>query len=58
MTNQREKPRHLSDLGNADRFVERHGNDVRFTPEWGYVGWDDRRWVRDRNGWRAIRPQS
>lgn len=38
---------HLSELGNARRFVTQHGNDVRFCPAFGWLVWDGRRWLRD-----------
>ena len=37
----------LTDLGNAERFVEQHGDDCRFVPEWGWIVWDRKRWARD-----------
>lgn len=37
----------LTDLGNAERFVERHGGELRFCPEIGWLAWDSRRWARD-----------
>jgi putative DNA primase/helicase len=33
-----------TDLGNAERFRDRFGQDFRFTPELGWFGWDKRRW--------------
>jgi putative DNA primase/helicase len=37
-----------TDLGNAERFVARHGENVRFVPAWGaWLLWDGRRWARD-----------
>lgn len=33
-----------TDLGNADRFVRRFGDDFLFVPEWGWLAWDGRRW--------------
>ncbi len=38
----------LTDLGNARRFVERHGGNVRYIRELGWLVWDGRRWVRDK----------
>lgn len=39
---------HLTDLGNARRFVELHGCDVRYChPERAWYVWDGRRWQRD-----------
>lgn len=34
-----------TDLGNAERFVERYGDDFRWSPALGWMGWDGRRWV-------------
>lgn len=39
-----------SDLGNARRFVERHGGDVHYVPGLGWLTWDCRRWRRDETG--------
>jgi putative DNA primase/helicase len=33
-----------TDLGNAQRFVRRHGGDFLFVPEWGWLAWDGKRW--------------
>jgi putative DNA primase/helicase len=33
-----------TDLGNAERFVKRHGKDFLFVSEWGWLAWDGRRW--------------
>lgn len=41
---------HLTDLGNARRFVAQHGADVRYVAEWGWMIWDGRRWTLDRTG--------
>src|SRR5467141_3667487 len=40
----------LSDLGNAERLVARHGVDVRFVPGMGWHAWDGRRWRIDDDG--------
>lgn len=37
----------FTDTGNAERFVQQHGDDVRFVPEWGWLVYDGRRWRRD-----------
>lgn len=34
----------LTDLGNAERWRIRFGDDFRFCPEIGWFGWDGRRW--------------
>ena len=40
-----------TDLGNAERFVAQHGNDVRFVPDWGkWLVWDNKRWQVDEEG--------
>jgi len=47
----REGRHHDTDLGNAKRFVESHGRDLRFVPAWGtWLVWDTRRWARDTMG--------
>lgn len=39
---------HLTDLGNAERLIARHGKDLRYVPQWKtWVSWDGRRWARD-----------
>lgn len=35
----------MTDLGNAERFVHRHGHDFRFCAEMGWFRWDGRRWL-------------
>lgn len=35
----------MTDLGNAERFVHRFGNDFRFCAELGWFRWDGRRWL-------------
>lgn len=35
----------LTDAGNADRLIERHGADLRYVEEWKkWLAWDGRRW--------------
>lgn len=34
-----------TDLGNAKRFVKRHGDQFLHVPEWGWLAWDGRRWA-------------
>lgn len=36
-----------TDLGNAKRFLARHGRDFLFVREWGWLAWDGRRWRRE-----------
>ncbi len=39
---------HLTDLGNAQRLVAEHGQDLRYCPAWrAWLIWDGRRWIRD-----------
>ncbi len=39
-----------TDVGNGRRFVEDHGDLVRFVPGWGFMAWDGKRWKRDEAG--------
>lgn len=39
-----------TDYGNAERLVDRHGQDLRFAPGLGWLVWDGRRWRRDQDG--------
>ena len=40
--------RHLTELGNAERFVSRHGQDLRYCHVWGkWLVWDGQRWQVD-----------
>lgn len=40
-----------TEIGNAERFVARHGNDVRFIPPHGrWLVWDSQRWAEDERG--------
>ncbi len=41
---------HCTDLGNAERFILRHGDRVRYVPAYGRIGWlvwDGHRWKQD-----------
>ena len=41
----------LTDLGNAERFVEHHGEDLRYCYPWGrWLVWTGARWERDEAG--------
>jgi putative DNA primase/helicase len=41
----------LTDLGNAERLVARHGDDLRYCHSWGkWLAWDGRRWAVDATG--------
>ena len=33
-----------TDLGNAERFIRRHGGNFLHVDEWGWLAWDGRRW--------------
>lgn len=44
------EPKHLTDLGNAERLVAHHGNDIRFCPQRGWLVWDGARWAPDETG--------
>jgi Bifunctional DNA primase/polymerase, N-terminal/Primase C terminal 2 (PriCT-2)/D5 N terminal like len=40
-----------TDLGNARRLIARHGDDIRFIPEWrNWIVWDGTRWREDDDG--------
>jgi len=42
---------HLTDLGNAERFVAQHGEDVRYCGPWKkWLVWDGKRWTLDDTG--------
>jgi putative DNA primase/helicase len=43
---------HLTDVGNGQRLVARHGQDIRFCDSWGkWLNWvDERRWAVDHTG--------
>lgn len=42
---------HLTDLGNAERLVARHGQDLRYCHNWGkWLVWDGRRFAIDETG--------
>lgn len=40
----------LTDTGNAERLVARHGNDLRYSRALGWLYWDGRRWKLDDTG--------
>ena len=40
----------LSDLGNAERLIAAHGDDLRWIPGLGWFAWDGSRWQRDESG--------
>lgn len=39
-----------TDVGNAERLVASHGNDLRYAPGIGWLAWEGRRWMRDVDG--------
>jgi len=43
-----------TDYGNAERLVDRHDHELRFSSGLGWLVWDGRRWQRDEDG-RAVR---
>lgn len=46
--------RPLTDLGNSERFIDQHGDDVRYCYPWkSWMVWDGRRWEEDAGG-RAV----
>jgi putative DNA primase/helicase len=36
-----------TDLGNAERLIARHGDDMRYVPGWGWLVWSGKTWRRD-----------
>ena len=39
---------HLTELGNAQRLVAHHGDEIRFVPKWGaWMRWTGTHWARD-----------
>lgn len=36
-----------TDLGNAERFADQHGDEVAYVEEWGWLAWDSKRWNPD-----------
>jgi putative DNA primase/helicase len=34
----------LTDVGNRNRFIELHGRNLRYVPEWGWMGWTPAGW--------------
>lgn len=47
----------MTDLGNAERFVHRYGQDFRFCAELGWFRWDGRRWLLLGEEPRALPPE-
>jgi len=50
MTRQAPPPGDLTDAGNADRLVKQFGDQMRWVADWGWLMWDEKRWLRDKNG--------
>lgn len=45
------RARHYTDLGNAERLLERHGADLRYCHPWArWLVWDGKRWAADETG--------
>ncbi len=40
----------VTDYGNAERLIDRHGENLRFVPGLGWLVWDGLRWRRDGDG--------
>lgn len=46
----RRESRRCTDLGNAERLIDRHGDELRYIAGLGWHRWDSRRWERDVDG--------
>jgi putative DNA primase/helicase len=44
------EPNRTNQQGNAQRLIQRHGADLRFCPEIGWLVWDKKRWWPDDTG--------
>jgi putative DNA primase/helicase len=45
------EPKHLTDLGNAERLIDNRGEDLRYCdPLGGWLCWDGKRWQQDNSG--------
>jgi len=42
--------RRLTELGNAERLVDLHGENIRYCPQLGWLIWNERRWRKDELG--------
>jgi putative DNA primase/helicase len=50
LVNEKREEYALTDLGNAERFINQHGDSVRYCYEWRqWLVWDGRRWVINAN---------
>ena len=47
--------RKMTDLGNAERFVDQHGDNFRYTHQLGWFEWDGSRWYNDEGALSASR---
>lgn len=47
--------RDLTDIGNVERFLDMHGDDLRFVPAWGWFTWSDRGWTPVNDDWMINR---
>ena len=45
--------RALNDLGNSERLIKRHGEDLRYVRDVGWAAWDGRRWDQVEGAERA-----
>jgi putative DNA primase/helicase len=46
----------LTDLGNAERLVDKFGGDLRYCAPFNrWLAWDGRRWLQDETGGKAVR---
>lgn len=44
----------MTDTGNAERLVARHGDGIRYVPAWDrWIVWNDTRWVEDKKALRV-----
>lgn len=37
----------FTEMGNRNRLLAAHGDDIRYNDAWGFVAWDGKRWKRD-----------
>jgi len=45
-----QEPEHRTDLGNAKRLVQRHGQDFRYSTQIGWLVWNGTNWSQDDSG--------
>ena len=41
---------HLTDVGNAQRLIQRHGEDLRYCQQLGWLVWEGKHWLCDETG--------